>query len=544
MGAVVAVLAHLFAPVRSTPATGVAGDDPLASDVEHILGERIVEAQGLSVARFDLDATDPESSADSAAFIDTDASAALGETSSLPTDPLSSVAPDAVEWAVAGTTDGRTPVSPDTLFETGSVMKVITGMLLADMVESDQTFLDRTLAEVFPEMDFDDPEVASITLQELATHHSGLRAAPDGDDLGILFRSMILIGPYENATPPVEGLVHTQAGPKDQYVYSNHAFAVLGHALAAEAGDTTYPELVRERVLDPLGMDDTQVTAQPPEDGALPYFEPGVRVAPWTATDYAPAGVSTWSTTSDLVTLVAAVADGTAPGASSTDVVLEDVESPGAPSDDEPAGETDDGASLSLGLAWHHLDTPEHGMVTFHNGQVYGASTTVAFNDERAVVLMGNTSTLQETELALGLLGDEPGEPLTAPSTTAPFIVLTLVPLLVPPFLLLALMIRRRTLITQRPLDRMRIVSLGLGSLAWLIYVQRGGVWTDLPSELFTVAAGVVATALAVGVWHWRRVPVEVGRFRWSHVTVFVFSVLFSLALLTYMGYGLLAVHL
>ena len=508
VGVVVGILAHLFSPVQSTPATNVGGKGTLAPETERLLGERIVEVQGLSVARFDL--------AD----------------------------PDAVEWAAAGTTDGTTPVGPDTPFETGSVMKVVTSMLLADMVERGETSLDRTLAEVFPDLDFDDSEVAAITLQELATHHSGLGAVPTGDELGVLFDSMILISPYDNATPPVEGLAHSQAGPKDRYVYSNHAFATLGHALAAEAGADGYPELVRERVLDPLGMDDTEVTSERPEGGALPYFEPGVRVAPWTATDYAPAGVSTWSTVSDLVTLVMAVTDGTAPGASSTDVVLEDVELPGATSDEAPAGEADDGANLSLGLGWHHLDTPEHGVVTFHNGQVYGASTTVAFNDARAVVLMGNTSTLQETDLALGLLGDEPGEPLSAPATTTLFAALTLVPLLVPPFLLLALMVRRRTLITQRPLDRMRVVSLGLGSLAWMVYVLRAGLWTDLPSVLFPVAAGVVAAALAVGAWHWRRVPVEAGRFRWLHVTMFAFSVLFSLTLFTYMGYGLLAAHL
>lgn len=503
IGVVVAVLAGLFAPARSTPATGVAGDASLASDVERVLGDRLVEVQGLSVARFDLDD------------------------------------PDSVEWAAAGTSDGAAPVGPNTPFETGSVMKVITGMLLADMVERGETSLDRTLAEVFPEVDFDDPEVADITLQELATHHSGLRAIPDGEDAAVTFRSMLLISPYEGANSPVEGLSHTQAGPKDQYVYSNHGFATLGHALAAEAGDD-YPDLVRERVLDPLGMDETEVTAERPEGGALSYYEPGVRVAPWTNTEYAPAGVSTWSTVSDLVTLVGAVADGSAPGADATDVVLEDVRIGGAPSEEEPATEADGDTALSMGLGWHVLGTPEHGEVTFHNGKVYGSSTTVLFDDERAVVLMGNSFTLQESQLALGLLGDEPGEALSAPPATGMNVALTLLPLLLAPVLLLALMIRRRTLITQRPLDRLRIVSLSLGAVAWWVYTQRGGVWTDLPTELSAVAAGVVATAVTVGVWHWGRVPTEAGRFRWLHVTVFVCSVLFSLTLLSLMVYALL----
>ncbi|MEU3230215.1 serine hydrolase domain-containing protein [Nocardiopsis alba] len=503
VGVIAAVLAHLFAPARATPATGIEGDETLAADVERILGDRIVEVQGLSVARFDLD--DPE----------------------------------AVEWASGGTADGSTPVGPDTPFETGSVMKVLTGMLLAEMVERGDTSPDRTLAEIFPDIDFDDPEVASITLEEMATHHSGLGAVPTGDENTVLLDSLLLIGPYESATPPVEGLVHSTAGSKEHYLYSNHAFAVLGHALAAEA-DSTYPELVRERILDPLGMDDTEVSAERPEGGVLPYFEPGVRVAPWTAVDYAPAGVATWSTVSDLVTLAAAVDDGTAPGASSVEVLREAVTTAGEVSEEEPAGGGDEETVMSLGMAWHHLRFPDGREVTFHNGKVYGSSTTVMFDDERAVVLMGNSYTLQETGLALGLLEGESGEPLTEPSTAVPFVLgMTVFLLVVPPVLLLALMIGRRTLITRRPLDRMRIVSLSLGNLAWMVYLQRGGVWTDLPSVAFPIAFGAVAAAITVGVWHWRRVPVEAGRFRWLHVTVFVLSTLFSLTLLGAMAYAL-----
>ncbi|WP_017584999.1 serine hydrolase domain-containing protein [Nocardiopsis ganjiahuensis] len=505
VGAAVAVLAYLFAPAQSAPATGFAGDEALAADVERLLGDRIVEVQGLSVARFDLE------------------------------DPGS------VEWAAARDADGGVPVDEHTPVETGSVFKVVTGMLLADMVERGETSPDRTLAEIFPDAGFADPEVASITLRELATHHSGLGAVPDGDGLGVTLASLSLTGPYERATPPLEGLAGTRAGAKDQYVYSNLGFAVLGHALAAEAG-TTYPDLARERVLDPLGMDDTVIAEEGTPEGAAPsHYEPGVRVAPWSAADYAPAGVATWSTVSDLVALTSAVADGSAPGADAAEIVSEDVSIGGAPSGDEPAGETGAAGSLSMGLAWHRMDSPEHAPVTFHNGKVYGASSMVAFDGERAVVLLGNTMTLQETALAMGLMDDERGEPLTTPPLTVPMSVLTAFLLVVPPLLLLALVARRRTLVTQRPIDRLRVVSLTLGNLAWLAYLQRAGVWTELPTGLFALSAGAVAAAVTVGVWHWRRVPVEAGRFRWLHVTVFVLSVLFSLGLVTLMTWGITA---
>jgi hypothetical protein len=100
-------------------------------------------------------------------------------------------------------------------------------------------------------------------------------------------------------------------------------------------------------------------------------------------------------------------------------------------------------------------------------------------------------------------------------------------------------MLRRRTLVTQRRLDRLRVVSLSLGARAWLVAAQRVGSWAATPVSVWALAAGLVAAGITVGVWHWRRVPVEAGRFRWLHVPVFVLSVAFSLTLASVMLWGL-----
>ncbi|GAB3734386.1 serine hydrolase domain-containing protein [Nocardiopsis nanhaiensis] len=496
VGIVVAVLAHLFAPVRPTPASEVTGDGPLAADVEETLGDRLNEIQGLAVARFDLDD------------------------------------PDAVEWAQAGTADGTVHFDEHTPVETGSIFKGITGMLLADMVAEGETTLDRTLADVLPEVDYTDPEVASITLEELATHHSGLGAVADPDLPASVLGTLPMTGPYRHVDAPLESLANAGAQSKGTYLYSNFGFAVLGEALAAEA-DTPYPELARERILDPLDMDDTVIAGEDlPEGAAHPYYEPGVRIAPWTNADYAPAGIGTWSTTADLTKLASGLTDGSAPGADSTDTVLEDIV-------------PDSSGAVSSGLAWQHHETEEFGPVTLHGGMVYGASTMLLFNDDRAVVLMGNTAVLQESVLALNLLSSPEGtDPLSAELSVLLYSALVVFLLIVPPGLLISLAIRRRTLITQRPIDRLRVVSLSLGNLAWLAFLQRSGIWLEVHHVFFSLSAGAVAASLAVLAWHFVRVPTEAGRFRWLHVTVFVFSVLFSLTLGSLMTWGLIAAYL
>ncbi|WP_026128910.1 serine hydrolase domain-containing protein [Nocardiopsis prasina] len=500
-GAVVAVLTHLFAPAQAVSAPVVSGDTELTEDLEAVLGDRAVEVQGLSVGRFDLDE------------------------------------PTAVEWAAAGTADGATPVDEHTPFETGSVFKVVTGMLLADMVADGETSLDRTLGEVLPEVDFADPETATITLEELATHQSGLPGIPT-EDLSapsFLVGSLVRADPYLGFADPLDRLATASPVSRGEYVYSNHGMAVLGGALAAEAG-TTYPELARERVLDPLGLEDTVIAGSDlPAGAAWSHHSPGVRITPWTNSDYAAAGAGTWSTTADLAVLIAAVTAGSAPGADSVEPV------PAGPEIDPVPGF----GELESGLAWLRVTGSDGGTLIMHNGKTYGASTMVGYDGEQAVVLMSNSGSFQEMAVVEGLLDDQPGESvLSAEPTAAISAGLTLLLLIVPPVLLLALAVRRRTLVTQRPIDRLRIVSLSLGNLAWLTYLQHIGVWTDVPNALFAWSVGVAAAAASVLAWHFVRVPVEAGRFRWLHVPVFALSVLLSLTVLSASVYALAVAHL
>lgn len=167
--------------------------------------------------------------------------------------------------------------------------------------------------------------------------------------------------------------------------------------------------------------------------------------------------------------------------------------------------------------------------MTWSSGGLPGVRTMIAMSEEEAVVVMANSFSVEAPVLAGELLSEAPER---VDNGIAPLQgVLTSIGLIVPPLLLIALMARRRTLITQRRLDRLRVVSLSLGNVAWALYFLRMGAWTLVPPVFWAVSVGVVVVGVTVGLRHFRRVPVEAGRWRWLHVPVFVVSVMCSLVI-------------
>lgn len=438
-----------------------------------------------------------------------------------------------------GTADGSTPVDADTPFETGSVFKVLTAMTLADLVDSGETDLDRTVGEIYPEVDFADPGVADITLAELAAHHSGLPRVSAETYAGVAAQTFTQTNVYRSFPEAADSLAVAELATPGEYAYSNFGFAVLGEALARESG-TPYPDLVRERVLDPVGMDDTFIlgadTEEIPADAALPHVESGARVQLWNARHYAPAGIGTWSTANDLMRLATAVQEGSAPGMSALEMTRDIPESPEA-------------AEGSIGLAWMTTEFGDAGEVVWHGGATNGSSAFVGFQDDRAVVAVGAASpfVLDVTVLGVSVLNDaesasEVSELLGG--TMLMFLAQTLLMTLLPPVLALTLMARRKTLIGQRPLDKLRIISMPLGATAMLLVAQRAGSWAATPPALWALAVGCVAAALVVGVWLWPRAATVRARWRWLRIPVFGLSVAVSIMLGALAVWGLAAANL
>ncbi|WP_157982392.1 hypothetical protein [Nocardiopsis sp. FIRDI 009] len=105
--------------------------------------------------------------------------------------------------------------------------------------------------------------------------------------------------------------------------------------------------------------------------------------------------------------------------------------------------------------------------------------------------------------------------------------------------LLLSFLPRLRALATQRPLHRLRVVSLLLGSAAWPATGQLAGGWSSTPMLLWALAAGAVAAGAAVGARFLRGTSTRDGR--WLHVPVFALSAVFALTLGSLMLWDLVA---
>lgn len=156
----------------------------------------------------------------------------------------------------AGTAgEGARPLGPRTVFEIGSINKTFTGTILADMVANGEVKLDDPVQKYLPEnVRVPARNGRQITLLDLATHRSGLPRLADNHR------------PADRTNPRVDYTVETMYAflnshqlRRDvgaEFEYSNLGFGLLGHALGRAAGKP-FQQLVRERILAPLGMEMT-----------------------------------------------------------------------------------------------------------------------------------------------------------------------------------------------------------------------------------------------------------------------------------------------
>jgi CubicO group peptidase (beta-lactamase class C family) len=160
-----------------------------------------------------------------------------------------------VAYGKSGAADGR-PLDGDTIFQIGSVSKTFVALVLADMVLKGEVKLDDPAAKYLPAGVKMPQRGRPITLVDLALHMSGLPRMPTNFDL----RGEP--DPFEAYS--VEDLYRFLSGyvplrePGVSYEYSNLGASLLGRLLGLRAGKE-YEDLVKERVLTPLGMSSTSV---------------------------------------------------------------------------------------------------------------------------------------------------------------------------------------------------------------------------------------------------------------------------------------------
>jgi len=288
------------------------------------------------------------------------------------------------------------PPTSGTRYQIGSITKVFTNLLLAELVAAGELSYDTTLADLIGnEIEFANEAVGEITLMELATHTSGLPRLPPNLNVSNT------VDPYAgyDETALLQALASVRRGQPlgKGYAYSNFGVGLLGYLLGRVHGEDYRAALV-ERVLRPLGLDDTAFEAGPePAAG----FSGGETTTAWSFDALAGAG-ALWSSADDLMRLGAIHL-----GTKSQDLEHDlnsglDVVLTGA-------------GPFELTRVWHVASTA-HGSVFWHNGGTSGYRSFFGFRPETgeslALLLAGD---LDPLDIAGDWFGFEDAEP---PATT------------------------------------------------------------------------------------------------------------------------------
>jgi serine-type D-Ala-D-Ala carboxypeptidase/endopeptidase len=153
---------------------------------------------------------------------------------------------------------GELPDGVSSNFEIGSITKVFTATLLADMASDGLVALDDPVSLHLPEGVRVPVRGREITLEDLACHRSGLPRLPKGLLRRALTRERH--DPYARVDAAWLDRAVPRTAPRREpgrrVAYSNYGAGLLGYALARRAG-RPFDELVRERIAAPLDLRDT-----------------------------------------------------------------------------------------------------------------------------------------------------------------------------------------------------------------------------------------------------------------------------------------------
>lgn len=200
----------------------------------------------------------------------------------------------------------------ETVFQIGSISKVLTALLLQRLCDEDIVSMDATLGELLGESMVLSPSVQTVTLRQLVTHTSGFARMPKplwdkmtemaGDD-------DLRRDPYSYLGP--EYMFDYLASAKGKrkagrFEYSNYGMGLLAHILEIVMGED-YESMVKEKVLLPFGMHHTAITLTPEMQAKLAqgYTEKGLPTSVFTFAALGGAGAYS-STAEDLLTFVQA----------------------------------------------------------------------------------------------------------------------------------------------------------------------------------------------------------------------------------------------
>ncbi len=267
----------------------------------------------------------------------------------------------------------------NTVFEIGSITKVFTGILLAQAVKRGEVNLNDPISKFLPKtVKTPTRNGKEITLLDLATHTSALPRLPDN------LAPKDMRNPYADYTvEQMYDFLSKYTLTRDigaVYEYSNLGVGLLGHILSLRT-KMSYEDLVKKRILKPLGMKDTTITLSSAlrSRTAQGFTENGEAASLWDLPTLAGAGALR-STAKDMAKFVAANLNLTKTNLAEAFVIAQ-----------KP--QRDAGAKMKIGLNWHILPGST-GEIIWHNGGTGGFRSFVGFSptQKRGVVILTNST--------------------------------------------------------------------------------------------------------------------------------------------------------
>jgi CubicO group peptidase (beta-lactamase class C family) len=163
------------------------------------------------------------------------------------------------------------PVTPETIFQTGSVGKQFTSMAVMMLVDEGKIGLDDHLTKYIPES----PGAwRDVTIRQLLTHTSGI--ADYGGEEETMGKGVINFREDYTEEELVQAFAKmpTDFRPGDKWSYSNTGYVLLGIVIHRVSGKF-YGDFLQGRVFQPLGMHATRIIS---EADIVPHRSSGYRL--------------------------------------------------------------------------------------------------------------------------------------------------------------------------------------------------------------------------------------------------------------------------
>jgi CubicO group peptidase (beta-lactamase class C family) len=276
--------------------------------------------------------------------------------------------------------EARIPATELTAYSLASISKPITATALMTLVEAGRIDLDAPIDQYLGDAKLNGRafDASRATVRRVASHTAGLP---------LHYQFFYEDEPYRR--PPMNETIRRYANlvtaPGERYQYSNLGFGLLDYVISRVSGQS-YPDFMRERVFEPLGMTHSAVGLPPDLEpfAAVRYATDGSPI-PFYDFDH-PGGSAVWSSAHDLVRFgMFHLKDHLTDQAP----ILEDASIDAA---HHPVA--DSGVGSTYGLGWS-TRTWESGFRTYsHTGGMGGVRTSLNIIPDRdiAVVVLLNSS--------------------------------------------------------------------------------------------------------------------------------------------------------